>query len=137
MRGGHLRLGAASVSLHACVRRASRNEYPDDDDGPHETYTAPCAPHGQPHDGRPPIASHAPPTQDFPLLQPDRAYCGPRLTPIKETPQSGGGRSSLFMRKRLLADLDDLAKDLDVVKLQSAAKPQRPGEDCMAISPRH
>ena len=34
-------------------------------------------------------------------------------------------------------EMDDLAKDLDVVKLQSAAKPQRPGEDCMAISPRH
>lgn len=73
--------------------------------------------------------------QDFPLLQPDRAYCGPRLTPVKETPQSSG-RCSLFLRKRLQADLDDLAKELDVVKLQSATKLQRPGGDGMDISPR-
>ncbi len=82
-----------------------------------------------------PCTACSAPRQDFPLLQPDRAYCGPRLTPVKETPQSGG-RGSLFLRKRLQADLDDLAKELDVVTLQSAAKLQCPGADGMDVSPR-
>lgn len=67
----------------------------------------------------------------YPQLQPDRAYT---LTPIKDAPAQAQ-RPGLFARRRQLAcDLDELAKGMDTVKLQSAAKQLRPvsaGDDAM------